>query len=147
MSKFKMLSFFSRKSYELSFSEIFCLILIRSFPGTFCCAEFVYKDYHPHHIAIIFFNGTKSSWICVFFLRATAFDSVFTVSKFPGGEVRARKILLFTNNVLFYKNAVKKIAHFGTFFFATGYYVFIFWNILWFLRYISMCYFWKYRVP
>ena len=42
--KSKCSLFFSRKSYELSFSEIFCLILIRSFPGTFCCAEFVYKD-------------------------------------------------------------------------------------------------------
>ena len=51
--KFKMLYIYiSRQSYELRRSEIFCLVLIRSFPGSFCCAEFAYKDTHPHHIDV-----------------------------------------------------------------------------------------------
>ena len=44
--------FFSRKNCELMFTEMFCLVLIRSFPGSFCCVAFVYKDTNPHHIEV-----------------------------------------------------------------------------------------------
>ena len=52
--KITVLVFFSIKKCELMFSEMFCLVLIRSFPGSFCCVAFVYKATNPHHMALFF---------------------------------------------------------------------------------------------